>query len=205
MPNQVERAFQLGSEGDDAHTLTRAVDRGKDVACVKIGRIRLRAFHLRASAGQAHRAPQTPHRLRATVLRIDEIAFEMGGQHTGCWCGAAAKRGDALENLTQSIRRTGDRGWTKRGHPMLRQTLGERGDCVTAVQRVDAVDPVHVHVDEPRHHDVAPQIDRTRCTGCTHCTRPNLSNPIAVDHERARFLDASGQHEIGAGQDDHER
>ena len=79
----------------------------------------------------------------------------MGGQHTGCRRVAAAKSRNALQNLTQRIRRTGDGGWAERRHAVLCQTLSERGDRVAAVQRVDALDPVHVNVDETRQHDVA--------------------------------------------------
>ena len=138
----------------------------------------------------------------------------MGRQHAGCRRVAVAKSRNALQNLTQRIRRTGDRGWAKRRHAILRQPLSERRDRVAAVQRVDALDPVHVNVDETRHDDVAAQIcSMLAGHAVAPVTRPsrrtlhrsNVSDPIAVDDERALLLNSPGQHEIGARQDDHER
>jgi hypothetical protein len=58
---------------------------------------------------------------------------------------------------------------------------------------------MNVDVDETGKHDVPGQMDRT----CR--TRSDIDDSFAIDDERATRLHTSGQDEIGARQDDHER
>ena len=76
MPDQIERAFQLRRQCDDARVGARRVDLVENGASVELG-TRTPCTH------RTRRTPQTPYRLRATILGVDEIAFEMGGQHAG--------------------------------------------------------------------------------------------------------------------------
>src|SRR5919201_3965796 len=69
--NQIESAFDLRSDRDDADVGRRALDFRKDV------RARERAVVAKVFGGPA----QARLRLRAGEFRVDEIAFEMRGQH----------------------------------------------------------------------------------------------------------------------------
>ncbi len=115
-----------------------------------------------------------------------------------------------MQHLAQRMRSARHRRWTKRGDAELRKSLRNRGNRVPTVERVETIEPMNVNVDETGKHDMPGQIDRT-CRTCriapiapiAPCS--DIDNPFAIDDEGATRLHTSGQDEIGARQDDHER
>jgi hypothetical protein len=133
-----------------------------------------------------------------------------------------------LQYLAQRMRSARHRRWTKRGDAKLRKPLRNRSNRIPTVERVEAIEPMNMDVDETRKHDMPPQIFlsargappplavarrrvfdalpsgaslRPQARGVSN----NVNDPFAVDDERAPRLHASRQDEIGASQDDHER
>ena len=175
VPNQIERAIQLGRERDDADAVAGGVDFGEDVAAVKIARTLVAP--VAPSAPIAPVAPIAPSGLRR--------------QPTGCaprysglmkllsrWAGstrAPASRLTPLEaaaTLLASTSRSASGAHAtvvgqNAGDAELRQSLRNRGNRVAAVERVDALEPMNVDVDETGKHDMPAQID------------PHLVAPVA--------------------------
>ena len=109
-----------------------------------------RRFARRADAGL---------RLRPLELAADEVALEVRGKHAG-GAGRArlARRPDAAEHLAQRRGRAGDGRRAECRHAEWRQPRRDPRDGVGAVQRVGALDAVHVDVDEARDDEVALEI-----------------------------------------------
>ena len=94
--------------------------------------------------------------------------------------------------------------------PNFGKPLRNRGNRIAAIERVEALEPMNVHVDETRHHDVPAQIDTSAPVAAASTARRvapsrHVDDPFAIDDQRAIRLHTSGQDEIGARQDDHER
>ena len=76
---------------------------------------------------------------------------------------------------------------------------GDLADRRRALERVEAVDAVHVHVDESRNDVVIPT-DRTaarRILPARDVVRL-IADPIVFDDEGAAARHAIGQHQVGA-------
>ena len=76
-------------------------------------------------------------------------------------------------------------------------------DRILAVERVGAVDAVHVDVDEPGHDQVPRQLEVIHAAAGRARTGGDIDDLFAVEDERARTEHAIGQHDIGAREDDH--
>ena len=107
----------------------------------------------------------TPTGCAPRIVGIDEVALEMRRQHAARPSRLAPLRERARrssQHLAQRIRSARDGRRAKRGHAELRQTRRNRGNHIAAIERVEALEPMHVHVDETGQHDVTAQIDPRR-------------------------------------------
>ena len=90
-------------------------------------------------------------RLRALVFGVDEVAFEVRRQHPRRERGRAcpARPPTAASIVRKRGRGACDRRRAKRGDAEPRKALRHRRDRVSALKRVEPVEPVHMDVDEP--------------------------------------------------------
>jgi hypothetical protein len=133
---------------------------------------------------RAARGTQARGRLRTAVLRVDEVALEMRGQDTRAARRRRARKPDLVEHAAKRIGTAGDRGGAERGDAVARQPSGDRLYGITDGERVDALDAVHVHVDESGHDVVMVKRESRMC---------------AVDAAGANFDDASLVYDQRAG------
>ena len=110
--DEIDAARQLGRERHDADVGPRRGDDVEDVAR------RERRRHSQSRPG----ARRHDDRLRAAVVGVDEVAFEMRGQHarTARHSGDA-RVADLVQKGAQLVRRTGDGRRTERGDAVARQ------------------------------------------------------------------------------------
>ena len=146
-PHQIQTALELGRQRDDADVGRRALDLGEDVAGgeVAVGRPG-------AARRQIDRTAQAGRRLRAVVVRVDEVALEMRRQHARrALLRLAACPPHLIEHAAQRRWSARDRCRTEGGDTVARQSRGDRADRLARVERVEAVDAVDVDVDEAGH------------------------------------------------------
>jgi hypothetical protein len=128
----------------------------------------------------------------------------MRRQHARVRPGRAAGPAHALDQPLEDRRRTGHRRRAERGHPIADQAPCDLLDGIERVERVEALHPVHVHVDEAGDQRVAVQIDEpaARPAG-TGRARPRLNfrDPAVLDDDGPRRQHAIGQDDVGAAQD----
>ena len=106
-----------------------------------------------------------------------------------------ARMAQLREHAAEGIGATGHGRGTEGGDAVARQTRSHCRDRRPLVEAVDAINAVHMHVDEARNNVVALECEaRSGMRG----TRANLSDPSAVHDERAGREDAVRQHEFGA-------
>ena len=125
----------------------------------------------------APRRPQTLNRLRASVFRIDEVAFEMRRQHA---CRARVRRftrlAHLIEHCPQGPRRARQRRRTECRDTVARKARSDRANGSGAAERIDSVDAVHVDVDQPRHDVVIVKRKRRRLSASAWRVGANLDD-----------------------------
>ena len=131
---------------------------------------------------------------------VDEVAFEVRGEHPGT---SRARRASGVSDCGNHHPENGwctrDRRRAEGRHTVARQPLCKGGNRVRPVERVDAVQPVHVDVDEPRHHYVAVQgdvADAPAGTGRAH--RPTSHRRAPTVHD-AQAAELAGSPRAGPG------
>ena len=143
------RAVELRRDRHDADVGPRG---GNLVEDLRAGEIPL--------GSAASQRPQALERLRALVLRVDEVALEVRGEHPrAAGRRARARLPDGCEHTAQRRGRARDRRRAERRDAEARQPRRDRPDRVVAVQRVGSLDAVHVDVDEAGHDVVLRQIE----------------------------------------------
>ena len=121
-------------------------------------------------------------------------------------CGASGRHlADVLylfEHAAEGTGSAGNRCRTERRDAVPRQLRRNRRYRAASIERIDAVDAVHVDVDEAGNDAVAVESKRRQRVATRDCSRnrpgPNLSDAIAVDDEGAGRKNPVRQHELGA-------
>ena len=148
--------------------------------------------------------PSTLDRLRSSVIGVDEVAFQVRRQHTRRRGRPNGRRyPHACEECLQLLRRTRDRGWTERRHPVTRKFLRDGGDGGRAIEYIDPFESVNMDIDESRNDQVPPQIDAERTARPIDDLGLDRHDPIGVEHQASTQLDTIRQDQVRAGEDDH--
>ena len=149
---------------------------------------------------------QTLERLGATILRVDEIAFEVRGQHSRRAGGTVeSRRPDRPEHGPQRLGRAGDRRRAERRHAVARQPRGDARDGVATVERIGPFDAVDVHVDKARDDRVLTQVE-VEIAGRPRRRFPqHVDDAITVDDDGRRADQPIGQDDVGVSEKNHGR
>ena len=127
--------------------------------------------------------------LGAPVVRVDEIALEMGGEDTRrAWGRRLAGLPHLIEHGAKTLRRAGHGGRAERGDAIARQPRRDRGDRVAVrpvVERVHAVDAVDVDVDEAGNDVVPVEGKRRLAVAARRRIGADFDDDAFVDDERA--------------------
>ena len=136
--DEIETAIELRREGDNAHIWCSPFDFAQNVAGFE-GEATVVGFRHRGVATGPHveggaGAAKTCRGLRAFVLGVDEVAFQMSWQNArGAWAGRLPRTPDLLQHTAQRFRRAGDSGRAERGNAVPRQARGDRRDCIAGL------------------------------------------------------------------------
>src|SRR5439155_26785673 len=92
---------------------------------------------------------------------------------------------------------------TERRHTVLGQRGRDFADRAASVQRVRALDTMHVHVDESGNNDVPRQVDMldTGAAGPRACH--DIDDALALEDERAGAANSIRKHQIRTRENDH--
>ena len=110
---------------------------------------------------------------------------------------------NAGEHVVQDGGRTRDGRGTERRHTVLGQRGGDFGDRAALVQRVRAVDTMHVHVDESWNNHVSRQVEMLDTGAAGPCASHHVDDAVVLEHERAGAANSIRKHQIRARENDH--
>ena len=142
--------------------------------------------------------------LRALVVRVDEVAFEMRGEHArGARDGVALGAADVLQHQRQGARGRRRCWWggAEAGDAVARQSAGHRVDALLAGQCVVAFEAVDMDVDEAGDDDVAGHVDMRLTVGRRPRAGDDVDDQALLDDDGARTDHAIRQHHGRAGED----
>ncbi len=194
LADQIRCAVYLRRNRDDSDVGPRRFDLAQDVG----------AAELPFPFGPFVRQAKTVERLRAAVLRIDEVAFQMSRQHASAACGGAKPRlADRREHAAQRLGPARDRGRAERGDAEPGQTRRNPLDGAAGIQRVGSLDAMDMNVHESRHDRVVPEVEVNIADGSRRRVRSDVDDPIALDDDGCGAQHAIGQHDVCVGQKDH--
>ncbi len=161
------RAIAPSSSGATSQYPRRAVRRRSRSRMAAAGkewpRTRARGSGLGIRRERRRRQAQALEWLRAAILRIDEIALEVRGQHARRTAGGRgqARGPDRGEHRAQRVGRARDGGRAERGDTVAGSRAAMRAIASATVERIGPLDAVHVNVDES-WHDECGRGDRNR-------------------------------------------
>ena len=196
--DQVDRAVELRRDRHDPDVRPRRRD--------DLGRISPPVKLPSITAGAA-RQSQALERLRAAVVRVDEVALEVRRQHARAAGPRRASGADCRQHRAQRVGSAGDRGRAERGHAVARQPRGDRGDRRRRRRgRRRPSTPWTWTSMKPGttsgrvQSTVEAVASRTRQRAAA-----TLGDPAVLEHDGARAEDAIGEHDVGAGENDARR
>src|SRR5688572_11139527 len=124
--------------------------------------------------------------------------------HTSCCCaGTIAFAVDRFEKTFQPFGRTGNRRRAEPGDAVLREPRSDSHHGMRTVEHIDALEAMHVDIDEPRDDGVTAKIDHGRCCMTGGAETIDALDDAVSDVQRAGGNNLIWQDDISAGEDDH--
>ena len=150
MPNEIERPIELRRQRDDADTRRRRDRSPPECRFRRIDEPDERSTNP-ATPDAAGGFLQACRRLRALIVRIDEVAFQVRRQDAGAEdLPRRSEAADASQDIAKRLRAARHSRRTKGRHAILRKPSRDIGNSVMTVERVNTLQPMHVDVDEAR-------------------------------------------------------
>jgi hypothetical protein len=200
-PHQIESALELGCHGHDSDVGATTGDDVENLAP------RERGVGARRKRCRTHveigRYAQALERLRPSVLGIEEVAFDVCGQHaSGLRTPREPRAPHAVEKSTQCRGVAGDGRGTERRDAKRRHAAGDLDERIRPIEAVEPANAVDVHVDEAGRDVATADVDDLCPLRRASRLRLDGGDARAVEHESA-WRDAIGQDQIPTRHQNH--